>query len=88
MNKNLEELKLKYKKHCGLEDEEFEKLKFNLKMLVASQPNISGRGLALFKHIIYTLIDFEKRLKAIEAELGIYTEEEIKNIKIGLDDPN
>jgi len=88
MNKNLEESKLKYKKHCGLEDEEFEKLKFNLKMLVASQPNISGKGSALFKHIIYTLVDFEKRLKAIEAELGIYTDEEIKNIKIGLDDPN
>jgi len=88
MNKNLEELKLKYKKHCGLEDEKFEKLKFNLKMLVASQPNISGRGSALFKHIIYTLIDFEKRLKAIEAELGIYTDEEIKEIKIGRTDPN
>ena len=25
-------------------------------------------------------IDFEKRLKTVEAELGIYTEEEIKNI--------
>ena len=88
MSKILEKRDIKYKKHCGLEDEEFEKLKFNLKMLVASQPNISGRGSALFKHIIYTLVDFEKRLKIIEAELGIYTDEEIKNIKIGLDDPN
>jgi len=66
MSKNLEELKLKFKKHCGFEDEEFEKLKFNLKMLVASQPNISGRGSALFGHIIYTLVDFEKRLTELE----------------------
>ncbi len=34
------------------------------------------------------LEDQEKRLKAIETELGIYTEEEIKNIKIGGTDPD
>lgn len=88
MRKNLEELKLKYKKYCGLEDKIFEKLKFHLKILVAVQPNISGRGSALFKHIIYTLVDFEKRLRTIEAELGIYTEEEIEKIKVGGTDPD
>ena len=88
MSKNLEERNIEYKKYCGLKDEEFEKLKFNLKILVASQPNILGRGSALFKHIIYTLVDHEKRLKTIEAELGTYNEEEIKNIKVGGTDPD
>ena len=31
---------------------------------------------------------FEKRLKKVEAELGIYTEEEIKKIKVGGTYPN
>ena len=34
------------------------------------------------------LEDHEKRLKIVEAKLGIYTEEEIKNIKVGLTDPD
>jgi len=34
-------------------------------------------------HMICTLEDFEKRLKVVEAELGIYTEEEKKKIKVG-----
>ena len=44
-----------------------------------------GLGLQIFigYYIIPILIDFEKRLKIIEAELGIYTEEEIKEIKLG-----
>jgi len=88
MSKNFNEIKLHYKKHCGLEDEEFEKLKYCLKLLVAVQPNISGKGSALFKDIIYTLVDFEKRIKTIEAELGIFTGEEIKEIKIGGTDQN
>lgn len=37
--------------------------------------------------IIYRMIcileDFEKQLKTVKAELGIYTKEEIKNIKVG-----
>ena len=39
-------------------------------------------------HIVCVLEDFEKRLKIVEAELGIYTEEEKKNIKVGGTDPN
>lgn len=88
MSKNLEERQIEYKKYCGLKDEEFEKLKFHLKILVAVQPNISGRGSALFKHIIYTLIDYEKRLKVIETELGIYIKEKIEKIKVGGTDPD
>ena len=42
----------------------------------------------IFYHIVCVLEDQEKRLKKVEAELGIYTEEEIKNIKVGLTDPN
>ena len=38
--------------------------------------------------LIETLEDFEKRLKTVEAELGIYTEEEIKKIKVGGTDPD
>ena len=35
-----------------------------------------------FNIMLKILEDFEKRLKAIEIKLGIYTEEEIKNIKV------
>lgn len=38
--------------------------------------------------LIEALEDFEKRLKAIEVKLGIYTKEEIKNIKVGGTDPD
>ena len=38
-------------------------------------------------YLIPVLEGFEGRLKTIETELGIYTEEEIKEIKIGLTDP-
>ena len=40
------------------------------------------------KYMIPLLEDFEKRLKTVEAELGIYSEEEIKNIKVGGTDPD
>jgi len=40
------------------------------------------------KNMIPLLEDFEKRLKIVEAELGIYTDEEIKEIKVGLTDPD
>jgi len=36
-----------------------------------------------FNIMLKILEDFEKRLKTVEAELGIYTEEEVKKIKIG-----
>jgi len=40
------------------------------------------------KNMIPLLEDFEKRLRVVEAELGIYTEEEIKKIKVGGTDPD
>ena len=50
------------------------------------------KGLRLQDVVIYyitpILEEQEERLKKIEAELGIYTEEEIKNIKVGLTDPD
>ncbi|MBA7589103.1 hypothetical protein ES708_31178 [subsurface metagenome] len=39
-------------------------------------------------YITPILEGFDKRLKAIETELGIYTEGEIKKIKVGGTDPN
>ena len=39
-------------------------------------------------YIIPILEGFEKRLKRIETGLGIYTEEEIKEIKVGGTDPD
>jgi len=44
-----------------------------------------GLGLQIFigYYLVPILEGFEKRLKTIEAELGIYTDEEIKKIKIG-----
>ena len=72
----------------GFNQEEWEKLNPGLKILIAHKDIISGRGSALFKNIIRVLTDHEKRLKAIEAELGIYTEEEIKEIKVGGTDPS
>ena len=62
--------------------EEFKKMiKFPNKMFNTNQLIILG-------NLIPVLEDFEKRLKAIEAELGIYTEEEIKKIKVGGTDPS
>jgi len=50
------------------------------------------KGLGLQDIVMYYLIpileDFEKRLATVEAELGIYTEERIKKIKVGLTDPD
>ena len=40
------------------------------------------------KNMIPLLEDFEERLKIVETELGIYTEEEIKEIKVGLANPD
>jgi len=49
-----------------------------------------GLGLQIFigYYLIPILEGFEERLKTVEVELGIYTEEEIKNIKVGGTDPN
>lgn len=38
-------------------------------------------------YLIPVLEDFEKRLKIVESKLGIFTEEEIKEIKVGGTDP-
>ena len=48
-----------------------------------------GLGLQIFigYYIIPILLDFEKRLKTIEVKLGIYTDEEIKKVKVGGTDP-
>ena len=45
-------------------------------------------GNLILYHLIPILEDFEKRLKTIEAELGIYTEKEIKKLKVGGTDPD
>lgn len=47
-----------------------------------------GVGISIMYYLVPILEDHEKRLKKIEVELGIYTEEEIKNIKIGGTDPD
>jgi len=93
MNKNLLNKESK-KFNKGLEkfrefkQKEWDELDPGLKILIAHKKLISGRGSALFKNIIGVLVDHEKRLKIIEAELGIYTEEEIKKIKVGGNDPD
>ena len=50
------------------------------------------RSLRLQDFVIYYLIppleDFEKRLKTVEAELGIYTEKEVKEVKLGGTEPD
>ncbi len=49
-----------------------------------------GLGLQIFigYYLIPILEEQEKRLKVVEAELGIYTEEEKKKIKVGGTDPD
>lgn len=50
------------------------------------------KNLRLQDFVMYYLIpvleDFEKRLKTVEVKLGIYTEEEIKKLKVGGTDPD
>jgi len=50
------------------------------------------KSLRLQDFVMYYLTpileDFEKRLKTIEAELGIFTDEEIKEVKLGGADPD
>jgi len=55
--------------------------------------NLEELNFVIYKNIdfrrflIKVLEDFEKRIKTIEAELGIYTGEEIKEVKVGGTDP-
>ncbi|GAH67833.1 unnamed protein product [marine sediment metagenome] len=81
LNKELEEFR-------GFNQKEWDELNPGLRTLIGLRTHITGKGSALFKCIIQALTDNEKRLKKIEAELGIYTEKEIKNIKVGLTDPD
>ena len=93
MNKNLLDKESK-KFNKGLEkfrefrQKEWDELNPGLKTLIAHKNLVSGSGSALFKNIIRVLVNHEKRLKKIEAELGIYAEEETKNIKVGGTDPD
>ena len=45
-------------------------------------------GNLILYYLIPILEDFEKQLKIIEVELGIYAEKEIKKIKVGGTDPD
>jgi len=77
MNKNLEELK-KVKEdyiNCNIP---------GCGMVEEDATNIGF----FMNQTLKVLENQEKRLKKVEAELGIYTKEEIKNIKIGLTDPD
>jgi len=60
----------------------------NLEALIKAKENFRMEMQIPMVFLMPVLIDFEERLKTIENKLGIYTEEEIKNIKIGLTDPN
>jgi len=61
-----------------------------LKELVEDEKDFKSLRLQDFVmyYLIPVLVDFEKRLKKVEDELGIYTDEEIKKIKPGGTDPN
>ena len=88
INKEFEKFNKELENFRGFNEKEWEKLNPGLRILIAHKDIISGRGSALFKSIIRILTDHEKRLKAVEAELGIYTEEEIKNIKVDGTNPD
>ena len=47
-----------------------------------------GVGIFIMYYLVPILESFEKRLKKVEAELEIYTKEEIKEIKVGGTDPD
>ena len=62
-----------------------------LKNRLKQDPNLTYKKqnmVIVFPHLIKILEDHEKRLKVIETELGIYTEEEIEKIKVGGTDPD
>jgi len=78
INKEFEKFNKELEKSRGFKEKEWEELDYNLKMLIACKGHISGQGSALFKHIINVLVNFEKRLKAIENKTS-----ELNKIKIG-----
>jgi len=60
----------------------------DLEALINAKENFRVEMQIPMDFLIPVLIDFEKRLKTIENKLGIYTEEEIKKIKVGGTDPD
>ena len=78
MNKNLEELK-------KIEDKIFKTdiKKLDEKALTYMMEKIVHCNILVLEGFILILEGFEKRLKTVEAELGIYTEKEIEEIKVG-----
>jgi hypothetical protein len=76
MNKNLEELK-------KIEDKIF---KTDVKKL--DEKALTYMVERIIHCTILILEGFDKRLKRIEAELGIYNEEEVKKLKAGGTDPD
>ena len=54
------------REYRGYTEKQWEKLDYDLKMLIAHRKHISGPGSALFKHIINVLSKFEKRLRKLE----------------------
>ena len=71
LNKEWEEFHKGLKEVRGFNEKEWEKLNYNLRILIAHRPHMAGPGSALFKHIIWTLVDFEKRLKKIESKKSL-----------------
>ena len=83
MSKNLEELK-------KIEDKIFKTdiKKLDEKELTYMMEKTVHCIILVLEGFILILEGFKKRIKKIEIELGIYTEEEIKNIKVGGTDPD
>jgi len=59
----------------GFNEEEWRFLNSGLKSLISLKTHISGRGSGLFKEIIRTLTNHEKRLRTIENKLKIKRED-------------
>ena len=59
----------------GFDEEEWRFLNPGLKNLISLKTHISGKGSGLFKEIIRTLTNHEKRLRTIEDELKIKRED-------------
>jgi len=83
MNKNIEELK-----KIGDEIFKIDIKKLDEKELTYMMEKIVHCEILILEGFALILEGFGKRLKAIEIGLGIYTEEEIKKIKVGGTDPD
>lgn len=83
MSKNLEEIK-------KIEDKIFkiDVKKLDEKALTYMVERIIHCTILVLEGFILILGGFDKRLKRIEAELGIYTDKKIKKAKIGGTDPD